>query len=230
MDISVRRKPTTLSSRVVTLIRRGALTLVLCTIGAAAHAQIYTCTAEDGTRVFSDERCGPDAKVVPNITTKKRTPPGAKSARPERTPRSPAELEALLEQCNGGEMRACNEWTHGGGPNYLREQEQKAGAACEGGSLPDCERRYCLDGITDECRARVFAAAKVSGDSWYLRAQRPGREGATEYEVRCAKQGVREIRDVVVTCSGPPGPNRCVLATGRGFARLDQAAASYCSI
>lgn len=204
-----------------------ALFISLCFVCGTTYAQIYTCTAEDGTRVFSDERCGPDAKIVPGITTKKKSGSGA--SKPKRAPKTPAELEELIVQCNAGDMTACKEWTHGGGPNYLREQEQRAGAACEAGSLPDCEQRYCVDGITDECRTRVLAAAKISGATWYLRAQRAGEDGATEYDVRCAKEGVREIRDTTVTCSGPPGPKRCVLgSTQNGFARLDQAAASYC--
>jgi hypothetical protein len=208
-------------------LERCALLISLCFFCGASYAQIYTCTAEDGTRVFSDERCGPDAKIVPGITTKKKSTGGANKTK--RVPKTPAELEELIAQCNAGEMRACNEWTHGGGPSYLREQEQQAGAACEAGSLPDCEQRYCVDGITDECRTRVFAAAKISGNTWYLRAQHAQEDGATQYEVRCAKQGVREIREAMVTCSGPPGPNRCVLGnTEKGFARLDQAAASYC--
>lgn len=220
----------TIMNTATTVLRRSTLALLLLLLfGSAAEAQIYMCTADDGTRVFSDERCGPDAKVVPGISTKKASAPQSRS-KPDRTPRTPEELEALLADCNAGSVRACNEWTHGGGPNYLREQEQKAGAACERGSLPDCEKRYCLDGMTDECRTRVFAAAKVSGDSWYLREQRAAEDGATAYEVRCAKEGVRTIRDATITCSGPPGPNRCVPAGGeRGFARLDQAAVSYCA-
>jgi hypothetical protein len=208
---------------------RWALIAAFCFAYAKAHAQIYACTAEDGTRVFSDEKCGPDAKVVPGITTKKRANPAANAKR-NVAPKTESELNALLEQCNGGDMRACTEWTHGGGPGQLREQERKSGLACEGGSLPDCERRYCIDGITDECRSRVLQAAKVSGDTWYLRDQRSLKDGAVAYQVRCAKEGVRAIQDVTITCSGPPGPNRCVLSDAqRGFARLDQAAVSYCS-
>lgn len=192
-----------------------------------AHAQIYTCTGEDGTRIFSDERCGPDAKIVPGIVTKKRS--STSGAKAKRAPKAPAELEALLAQCNAGEMKACKEWTHGGGPNYLREQEEQAGLACEGGSLRACELRYCLDGMTSECRKRVLQAANVSGATWYLREQRPDEEGATAYEIRCATEGERQFRGSTVVCSGPPGPERCVLSsTQRGFARLDLAAASYC--
>jgi Domain of unknown function (DUF4124) len=200
----------------------------LCWACASAQAQIYTCTAPDGTRVFSDERCGPDAKVVPGITSKKRSAPNA--AKPDRTPRTAEELEQLIAQCNAGDMKACKEWTHGGGPNQLREQELKAAAACEAGSLADCEQRYCPDGMTEICRTRVMQAASVSGDTWYLRAQRTLQDGGTAYEVRCTTLGLREIKDATVTCAGPPGPKRCFVANPQqGFARLDQAASQFCA-
>jgi hypothetical protein len=194
-----------------------------------AEAQIYLCIQEDGTRHYSDERCGPDAKVVPGITSKKRPATTGGTNRPARVQRTPAELDDLLEKCNGGDMRACSDWTHGGGPNYLREQERKAAAACDAGSLADCEQRYCLDGMTDECRTRVVGAAKLAGETWYLRQQTAKQLGVIEYGVRCSTPGVRAIRDFVVTCSAQSGPSRCVLASGAAFARLDQAAASYCA-
>jgi hypothetical protein len=202
----------------------------LCVACASAQAQIYSCTAPDGTRVFSDERCGPDAKVVPGIGSKKRP---SQSSAPKREPgpkKTSAELEQLIAQCNAGEMKACTEWTHGGGPNHLREQERKAATACEAGSLADCEERYCPDGMTDECRTRVMEAASVSGDAWYLRSQRTLQDGGTAYQVRCATLGLREIKDATVTCAGPPGPKRCfVTHPQQGFARLDQAASNYCT-
>lgn len=199
---------------------------------AAVQAQIYTCTAPDGTRVFSDERCGPDAKIVPGISSKKRsTSTTTPAAKPQRTVRTSEELEQLIADCNAGNTKACTDWTHGGGPNYLREQERKAGLACEGGSLPDCEKRYCQDGMTDECRTRVMQAASLSGDSWYLRSQRTLRDGGSAYEIRCASTGRREIKEATVTCAGPPSPNRCFISQpARGFARMDQAAANFCAI
>jgi hypothetical protein len=198
---------------------------------AAVEAQIYTCTAPDGSRVFSDERCGPDAKIVPGISTKKRsTNTSAPAAKPQRTVRSSEELEQLIAQCNAGDNKACTEWTHGGGPNHLREQERKAGLACEGGSLADCEQRYCQDGMTQECRSRVLQAASVSGDSWYLRSQRTLQDGGSAYEVRCALPGKPQIKEATITCAGPPSPNRCFITQpARGFARMDQAAANFCS-
>lgn len=200
----------------------------MCWAGANAQAQIYTCTAPDGTRVFSDERCGPDAKIVPGISSKKR--PASSAAKPARDPKSAAELEQLIAQCNAGNMKACTEWTHGGGPNQLREQERKAAAACEAGSLSDCERRYCPDGMTEICRVRVMEAASVSGDTWYLRSQRSLQDGGTAYQVRCTTPGLSEIKDATVTCAGPPGPKRCFVASPQqGSARLDQAASMFCS-
>ena len=207
------------------------LTVGIAWANASVHAQIYTCTAPDGTRVFSDERCGPDAKIVPCITSKKRaTNTGGASAKPQRTPRTSEELEQLIAQCNAGNAKACTEWTHGGGPNYLREQERKAGVACESGSLPDCEKRYCQDGMTEECKTRVMQAASVSGDAWYLRSQRTLSDGGTAYEIRCAVAGRREVKEATVTCAGPPSPNRCYITQpARGFARIDQAAANFCA-
>ena len=43
------------------------IVLALVAISTNVEAQIYTCKGKDGTRIFSDEKCGPDAKVVPNI-------------------------------------------------------------------------------------------------------------------------------------------------------------------
>ena len=206
------------------------LLFVLMWTSAAVEAQIYTCTAPDGTRVFSDERCGPDAKIVPGITTKKRSNKNSAAAKAQRTVRSSEELERLIAQCNAGDNKACTEWTHGGGPNHLREQERKAGLACEAGSLPDCEQRYCQDGMTEECRGRVMQAANVSGDNWYLRSQRTLRDGGSAYEIRCALRERRDIKDATVTCAGPPSPNRCFISQpARGFARMDQAAVNFCS-
>lgn len=205
--------------------------LACCLYAAAAQAQIYTCTGPDGTRIFSDQKCGPDAKVVPGITTKPRSnKPEATPSRPQRTRRPPEELERLLEACNGGDMKACTEWTHGGGPDYLREQEKQAALECEKGSLADCERRYCMDGITEECRRKVLAVAKVTGDTWYLRNQRSIAQGGVAYDIRCVVEGVRVIRDATVECAGLAGPARCALTrTGERFARLDQAAAAFCA-
>lgn len=197
--------------------------------GTDAMAQIYTCTAKDGTRIFSDEKCGPDAKVVPNITTNKKPPP--KPAAPKVAPKSAAELDALLEKCNAGDMNACNTWTHGGGPNSLREKERAAQKACEAGSLVDCEYRYCSGSVNEECRARVLQTAKVAGENWYLPdAGHVQADGSTRYEVRCVPPGARAVRAVVVTCSGQGGPNRCRSAgQSDAFARLDLAANALCA-
>lgn len=204
--------------------------LIACCVALEAHAQIYTCTAPDGTRIFSDEKCGPDAKIVPGISTKARGSAKQSVNKARRVARSPAELEQLLDACNAGDMKACAEWTHGGGPNQLREQERQASIACERGSLEDCERRYCADGITDECRQHVLGAAKVTGDTWYLRGQQPLAQGGVSYEIRCAVAGVRSIRDATIQCVSAAGSARCeVTATRQRYARLDQAAAGFCA-
>lgn len=210
------------------LVTRCAAAAALYVITAQASAQIYTCTAEDGTRIFSDEKCGPDAKIVPGITTKKRVKEKAAS-KPQRAARSPEELDRLLRECNAGEMKACKEWTHGGGPNHLRELEERAELACKGGSVMDCEQRYCADGVTAECRHRVLSAAKITGETWYLREQSPLPRGGVAYQIRCLVEGTRAIRALSVECEGPAGPRRCVSEGGQQFARFDQAAASVCS-
>lgn len=210
------------------LVTRCAVIAALYVFAAPVSAQIYTCTAEDGTRIFSDEKCGPDAKIVPGITTKKRVNK-KEAGKPQRVVRSPEELESLLRECNAGEMKACTDWTRGGGPNHLRELEERAELACETGSVADCEQRYCIDGVTAECRRRVLGAAKITGDTWYLREQSPLPRGGVAYRIRCLVEGARTIRDLTVECAGPAGPRRCVSEGGQRFARFDQAAGSGCS-
>ena len=210
---------------------RWALIIGLPFVCAGAEAQIYRCTSSDGTPVFSDERCGPDAKVVPGITSRKRPAPAAATGNkaPAPEPKSPQELQQLLDRCNAGDNAACTTWTKGGGPNQLRKEEQQHQAACEAGSLPDCEKRYCQDGMSEECRRRVFETAKLSGESWYLREQRAQANGATLYSVRCALAGSAQIRDVAVTCSPVAGPERCSsTSSAQAFPRLDQAAQASC--
>jgi hypothetical protein len=206
--------------------------IALCLLHAAAavQAQIYTCTAKDGSRIFSDERCGPDAKIVPNITTRPAQKTTAATPRPKVEPKSAAELEALLEQCNAGEIAACNTWTKAGGPGSLKEKERQAEQACEAGSLADCEYRYCNGGVNEECRSHVLQAAKVAGDNWYLRdTGTPMADGSTRYNVRCVPPGVRVIRDVAVVCAAKAGPSKCMaMGATIGQARLDLAATALC--
>lgn len=196
-----------------------------------SEAQIYECAGEDGSRVFSDKRCGPDAKVVQGIGKPKRPPPKGLSAKPVKTRKTAAELEQLTLQCDAGDMQACTAWTMGGGPELLRDQERKGEVDCEAGSLAACEERYCREGISADCRARVQRTARLAGDTWYLRDEtRDSGSGLTKYLVRCIPEGVRESLDILVTCSNEAGPNRCYLADPQhGFARLAQAAASNCS-
>ena len=197
---------------------------------ASSQAQIYECVGKDGSRVFSDERCGPDAKVVQGIKPK-RPPPKGTSAKPVKTRRTAAELEQLTLDCDAGDMKACTAWTMGGGPEMLRDKERKSEQDCEAGSLAACEERYCREGIDVDCRSRVQRTARLAGDTWYMRDEtRDAGGGMTKYLVRCIPEGVRETRDIVLTCSSEAGPNRCYLADPqRGFPRLAQAAASHCS-
>jgi hypothetical protein len=199
---------------------------------AQAHGQIYTCTAEDGTRIFSDERCGPDAKVVPGFETSKRAP-AAKSTttttRPAKSQKSASELADLDKKCVAGETRACTEWSLGGGPNLLREQERQSELACEKGSLEACEERYCRDGIDEECRERVLLNAKITGETWYLREQHGQSDGSTQYRIRCLTTGSGAVRDITLVCAALAGPNRCTVSNSQQtFSRFDQAAAGMC--
>jgi len=213
-------------------MRLGIGCLLLVGLGllcSHAQAQIYTCTAPDGSRVFSDEKCGPDAKVVKGIETRKRP---AKTPSAPVAPKSPAELEQLLADCNSGNGSACMTWTKGGGPSQLRAKEKQLEASCDAGSLPACEERYCRDGATEQCRTRVMALASVAGESWYLRFQRkPDAASPTTYSVRCIREGERALRDVTIACAATAGPERCRSSLGNeAFPRLDAAASSACSV
>lgn len=206
-----------------------AVALALLAPGVA-DAQIYTCTADDGTRIFSDERCGPDAKVVPGIST------GQRKASPRRpmTRKSNEELAELERRCDDGDVVACRDWTFGGGTQLLREQEREAEAACEQGSLTACEQRWCRDGVNERCRTLVLQTAKLSGESWYLRDPdgngRASGDGATLYDIRCVPREARRHRDITVACVSRPGPNRCYVARPEdGAARLDLTAAKHCA-
>ncbi|MET0496737.1 MAG: DUF4124 domain-containing protein [Steroidobacteraceae bacterium] len=206
------------------------LALAALGLGADATAAIYICTAADGSRVYSDERCGSDAKVVPGVTSKKR--PSAKSPTPAQpaSRKSAAELDALLEECDTGKVAACNEWTRSGGPNRLREKERQAQVACDAGSLAACEERYCADGAGPQCRTRVLKVAKFTGETWYLREERKLAHDATGYAVRCIWEGVRATRDVSVTCGAQAGPQRCSAAgSEKSFAQWAAAASDSCA-
>ena len=206
-----------------------ATALLAC---ASSQAQIYTCKGKDGSRVFSDKRCGPDAELVKQDYAKpKRPPPKGTSAKPVKTRRSAAELEQLTESCDAGDMKACTDWTMGGGPEMLRDLERRNEQDCEAGSLAACEQRYCRERIDADCRSRVQRTARMAGETWYLRDEtRDTSSGITKYLVRCVPEGAPKSRDLLVTCSSEAGPNRCYLADPqRGFARLAQAAASNCS-
>jgi hypothetical protein len=106
----------------------------------------------------------------------------------------------------------------------------KAEVACDGGSLSDCEERYCRDGATEECRTRVLQTAKISGETWYLREQGPVQDnGAIAYQVRCITRNKRDIRDLTITCAAASNEQRCSIAAAKsGYPRLDRAASGYC--
>jgi hypothetical protein len=209
-------------------MKRVAL-LCLFALAGPAHAQIYECRGEDGSRVFSDEKCGPDAKVVSGVSSKKRAAPDASAPKPKKIVKLPAELEALSEQCDAGDMKACREWTLGGGPNLLRQQERKAELDCEAGVLEACEARYCKEGVDADCRASVLRTAKLAGETWYLRdEERSAKDGLTRYRIRCVLEG-KPARDVLIQCQALAGPNRCFVSNPQqGFPRLDRAAAKHC--
>lgn len=216
------------------LVYSAILLVVGLLVAADGSAQIYTCKAPDGSRVFSDERCGDDAQVVPGTTrSKKASPSTAAKPKPKVAPvAKPAdELDALMNRCDAGEVTSCNAWTLGGGPSLLRQREEQAEIACEDGSLSACEERYCRDGMDDDCRARVLRTARMAGETWYLRDERYQRdEGRTEYAVRCFEKGSRKTRDITLMCSALAGPNRCHQGDPQqGVARLDAAAAKYCA-
>ena len=196
----------------------------------SASAQIYTCTASDGTRVFSDKRCGSDATVVKGFETSKRPAAKSKTTPVKVEPKSPEELQLLLKRCNEGDEAACMTWSKGGGPKQLRAIEKQQEASCESGSLSACEERYCRDGATDECRSHVKSLATLSGENWYLRFQQKlAADAPAVYSVRCLSTRSREIRDVIVSCAPTAGPNRCQAAkSDQAFARLDAAAANFC--
>ena len=198
----------------------------------SSEAQIYTCRGKDGSRIFSDEKCGPDAELVKGDYSKpKRPPPKGTSAKPVKTRRPASELEQLMLECDGGDMKACSAWTMGGGPELLRDRERKSEQECEEGSLAACEERYCRESIDDDCRARVQRTARLAGETWYMREEtRDPDAGLTKYLVRCIPPGVQRPNDVVVTCSSLAGPNRCYFADPqRGFPRLAAAAMNQCS-
>ncbi len=198
---------------------------------ATLPAQIYMCTAPDGTRIYSDERCGSDAKVVPGISTGRKRSDVTKSSTLPLKPvaKSETELQALSSRCDAGETQACNEWTRSGGPALLKADERKLEQACTSGELKACEERYCRDGATKDCRARVKETAPASGNDWYLRTTGQRRaDGTTEYAVRCMPAGDLAIRDVSISCAAQAGPQRCSAAGNTAAATMSETAAALC--
>lgn len=199
---------------------------------AVAWGQIYTCTAPDGTRVFSDQRCGADAKVVPGIGAARKRTTATKPTTPAAQPavKSGAELEALSARCDAGDTQACNDWTRSGGPASLKANERKLEQDCMAGQLAACEERYCRDGATRDCRERVRETAPASGNDWYLRTtgkRQP--DGSTEYAVRCMPEGDLTIADVAISCAAKAGPERCGIAQSAHYGpSMSEVAARQC--
>lgn len=200
---------------------------------AASPAQIYMCTGPDGTRVYSDQRCGADAKVVPGMgSTRKRSDvTKSRGATVKPTVKSASELQALSTRCDEGDAQACNEWTRSGGPALLKANEGKLEQSCQAGKLEACEERYCRDGATQDCRARVKETAPASGIDWYLRStgtRQP--DGSMQYAIRCMPAGDLAIKDVSISCAAKAGPQRCSTADGaRRAATISEAAAAVCA-
>ncbi len=212
--------------------RQAALLFILFVLCNGAYAQIYACRGPDGTRIFSDQRCGPDAKLIAGAAGKKRSGASKEApSKPDAAPKTAVELEALLARCDGGDTAACNAWTRNGGPNQLRDKERQSQLACEGGSLAACEERYCADGASDQCQKRVLKTTKLAGDNWYLRTEKlSAADRTTRYDLRCIWKNVRETRDIGVTCTATAGPHRCSSGEdGRTFDRLEAAADSRCA-
>jgi hypothetical protein len=208
---------------------------LICAVFAASavNAQIYTCMGPDGTRIFSDKKCGQDAKTVKgfektNSNSNRNNAPKTKA--PVET-KSPEELAFLLQRCNSGEQKSCMTWTMSGGPAALRDAERKAELACEAGSLADCEERFCKEGATEKCRQSVQRTADVTGDTWYLRSTRE-REigGALLHEIRCIVKDQTKMRDAVVTCVNE-SPRFCYVGNPeQRFADLNITASTHCSV
>lgn len=49
--------------RAATVVWTSLVGVVLAVASAAGHAQIYRCTAPDGSTMFADRPCGPDARI-----------------------------------------------------------------------------------------------------------------------------------------------------------------------
>ena len=201
-----------------------------------AQAQIYSCVAEDGSRLYSSQKCGSDATIVKGFEhfkanrTKSGKPKGlAKQSAAKPAPKSPDELAALLQTCNAGDDVACSQWTLGGGPNALRLAEERTERDCEAGSLAACEERYCKERANEDCRQSVLRTAPLSGDTWYLREEHArGRDGSASFVVRCIHKDILTTRDIHLTCVR--GGRKCGADRETvKFERLADAATNSCA-
>jgi hypothetical protein len=199
-------------------------------IAPVAQAQIYVCVREDGSRIYSDKKCGPNAKVVKgfeNTNTKK----SKVTVKPKPMEKKSNEvLMLLLEQCNIGNKQACNDWTFGGGPNALREAEEKAERDCESGLLAACEQRYCGDGATEQCRQSVLRSAELSGEHWYLRrSAQVADDGARTYQIRCIHANNIKMQDHEVKCVSNGGLQCSIAGVVANALGLRRAANDACN-
>jgi Domain of unknown function (DUF4124) len=216
--------------RAISFVLLAILMVIPC-----AQAQIYVCVREDGSRIYSDTKCGPNAKVVKGFETtnkKKKSADKAKSAEKKVwEKKTPEQLAELLDQCNKGLKEACSEWTFGGGPNALREAESHAEKDCESGSLSACELRYCVDGATEQCRQSVLRSAELSGENWYLRKTTPAiEEGARTYGVRCIYKNNTSTKDLDINCVSNPSAQCSVAGVVASATGLRQAAGEACRV
>lgn len=216
-------------------VLRGAMALGLLFLPFGLEAQIYTCRGADGSTVYSDQKCGADAQPVKGFEKVKRKKnakaKAAEAKTPPPPPKSPDELAELLKQCDAGDNQACTNWTLGGGPAALRQAEEGAERACEGGSLADCETRYCHEGANEICRQSVLRTAELSGDNWYLRKTNArGADGSQTYDVRCIHKDVPQTNDVTITCKQAP-TRRCLTGDSKNtFDGLREAADRSCAV
>jgi hypothetical protein len=214
-------------------VLRGAMLVGLLLLPLGLEAQIYTCRGADGSRVYSDQKCGTDAQPVKGfekVKRKKNSKTKAAEPKPTTPPKPPEELAELLKQCDVGNTQACTTWTLSGGPAALRQVEEGAERACEGGSRTDCETRYCREGANEVCRQSVLRTAELSGENWYLRkANARATDGSQTYDVRCIHKDVPKTNDVTITCK--QGPTRRCLAgnSASEFDGLREAADRSCT-
>jgi hypothetical protein len=196
--------------------------------------------AEDGSRIYSNRKCGADATLVKGYEHYKLSSARSKANKPRSdaqtkqpivkpTPKSPEELAELLRSCNAGDNAACSQWSLGGGPQALRMAEEKAERDCEAGSLAACEERYCKESANEDCRQSVLRTALLSGDTWYLHEEQArAHDGSASFVIRCIHKGEPATRDINFICAR--AGHKCGSNAGTTqFERLADAATHSCA-